>query len=224
MKNLTIVCNYPSGKLSNAVMIKDAKEIEFKNVKFEGPAYNTIMTGQRCKAGGYLESLVIENCTFNELCRHINIWCAAWKNNAVVTIKNCKFATCEQFLCLGDFHAANDVAGFANKLTVNIENCEIVNYEKNDAYEGIILCDSRHATAANYAEVNPFANVTINITNTKVGDVLLTKDNFLMGTQAVGQMLYVYRAKDNTNFVFNADTKAFFPTVYVDGELIAQLA
>lgn len=224
MKNLTIVCNYPSGKLSNAVMIKDAKEIEFKNVKFEGPAYNTIMTGQGCKNGAYIENMTIENCTFDEICRHINIWFAAWKDNAVLTIKNCKFATCEQFLCLSDFHAANNADNFANKLTINIENCEITNYEKNDAYEGIILCDSRYTTADNYAEKNPFRNVTINITNTQVGGVLLTKDNFIMGTQGAGQMLYVYRAKDGKNFTFDADTKAFFPTVYVDGELASQLA
>ena len=224
MKNVTIVSNYPSGNNSNTIKITDANKIEFYNVTFRGPAYNTVMTGQGCANGKYISNALFENCVFDEDCRHINIWFAAWKDNAVLTIKNCKFKTCEQFLCLSDFHGAAGNDQFNNKLTINIENCIIENYEKGtvenpDAYEGIILCDSRKTTASNFETLNPFGDgkVTINITNTKVGNELLTIDKFNMGTKGPGQMLYLYRAAGSKNYDFNEETHNLFPSVTIDG-------
>ncbi len=226
MKNVTITSYCPVGKPNdNTIKIMDSSNTEFKNVTFKGVSYNTVMTGQTCKPGKYIESALFENCTFDETCRHISIWFAAWKDNAVLTIRNCKFKTCEQFLCLSDFHGDAGESQFNNKLTVNIENCVIENYEKGtvenpDAYEGIILCDSRKTTASNFETLNPFGDgkVTINIVNTKVGNDLLTIDNFKMGTKGPGQMLYLYRASGSKNYDFNEDTQNLFPTIIVDGQ------
>lgn len=192
------------------------------------------MTGQST-SGKYLKYADIINCNFNDISKHIYIWFAGWQDNAVLNIKNCKFKKCEQVLCLGDYHG--EIEQFNNTLTVNIENCEIEEYQNTEnnpanpndetykTYSGIILCDSRNVTGE-LANKNPFGNgkVIINIKNVIVGGVKLTKDNFLMGTKDISQMLYVYQAAGGNNFEFNETNKSLFPTVYVDGELITQLS
>lgn len=208
---------------SNAIKVLSAEVFKLENVNFTGETYNNIMTGQNTD-GHYLKYADIINCNFNDICKHVYIWFAGWQDNAVLNIRNCKFKSCEQMLCLADYHG--QINQFDNKLTVNIENCEIENYEKNDAYEGFLYCDSRQTNSSNFETLNPFGNgkITININNVTVGGVRLTKDNFLMGTKAAGQMLYLYRAAGRALYSFDENTKNLFPTVYVDGELITQLA
>jgi len=208
---------------SNAIKVLSAEVFKLEDVNFTGETYNNIMTGQST-SGHYLKYADIINCNFNDICKHVYIWFAGWQDNAVLNIRNCKFKSCEQMLCLADYHG--QINQFDNKLTVNIENCEIENYEKNDVYEGFLYCDSRQTNSSNFETLNPFGNgkITININNVTVGGVKLTKDNFLMGTKTVGQMLYLYRAAGGALYSFDENTKNLFPTVYVNGELITQLA
>ena len=231
LTNSDVTTNFDQS--SNVIKLTSAEVFKLDGVKFDGASYNTVMTGQNTN-GKYLKYADITNCTFNDTCKHVYIWFAGWQDNAILNIKNCTFKSCEQMLCLSDYHAENKAlsgTAFNNKLTVNIENCEIETYENDegDAYSGIILCDSRSingALANQFTTLNPFGNgkVTINIKNVTVGGVKLTKDNFLMGTKNIGQMLYVYHASKNLNYEFNETNKSLFPTVYIDGELITQLA
>lgn len=223
MENVTIVGNNPEFKSGNLIKISDANALKFNNVIFKGTSYNTVMTGQSCTAGKYLQSVLINNCKFDEICKHVNLWFAAWKDGAVFNIKNTSFRTGEQILCFSDYHADNDSAGFANKLTVNLENVTIENYQKDGSkYEGIMLFDSRYCTAGTFESTNPFGadKVTLNLINVVVNGDKLTASDFIMGNNGAGQMLYIYKAKDKTNLVYSEETKHLFPKVYVDGVLV----
>ena len=201
---------------SNLVKVTNATSMTVKDTNFEGKTYNTIMTGQN--SDQFLKYFIIENCDFNEECKHINIWMSGHQDNAVLDIKNCHFKTAEQTLCISDYHNAP-----GNSLIVNLENIVIDNYEKGegDIYEGFIILDSRKAYGENdfdsFKEAAPFKNVTINIKNVTAGGVQLTAENFKMGTGSTGQMLYMYVGTKNytgDRFIpFNEETKEFFPKI-----------
>lgn len=191
---------------SNLIKVMGADTMTIKGVTFTGDTYNTVMTGQNTTE--FLKELNVEDCTFDENCKHINIWFAAFQDNAVLNIKNCTFKTCEQFLCISDFQGA-----VANHLTVNIENVTIENYETGDAYEGIILCDDRVCTSAEqFRSVNPFSNVVFNFKNVTAKGVKLTAATFGVGTGTAGQMMYLYSAKGGGVYKMNEDNAALFPT------------
>lgn len=192
---------------SNLIEVRGAETMVIKDTTFTGDTYNTLMTGQR--TSGYLKELTIENCVFNENCKHINIWFAGFQDNAVLNIKNCTFKTCEQFLCISDHHGA-----VANNLTVNIEKVTIENYEVGDAYEGIMFVDDRVCTSeAQLRSVNPFSKVTINLKNVTAGGVKLTAANFGIGTGTTGQQLYYYSKSGGGVYPYNETNASLFPTV-----------
>jgi len=196
-------------KSSNLIEVRGADTMVIKDTTFTGDTYNTLMTGQRTT--GFLKELTIENCVFDENCKHINIWFAGFQDNAVLTIKNCTFKTCEQFLCISDHQGA-----VANNLTVNIENVTIQNYEVGDAYEGIMLVDDRVCTSeAQLRSVNPFSKVKINLKNVTAGGVKLTQANFGIGTGTTGQQLYYYSKSGGGVYPYNETNASLFPTVTV---------
>ena len=196
------------------IRVKEAEDMVVEGVTFTGDTYNTIMTGQQTTK--FLKSLTIKNCTFDENCKHVNVWFAGFQDNAVLTIKNCTFKTCEQFLCISDFQGA-----VANTLTVNLENITIANYETGtaaspDVYEGIMLVDDRKCTSeAQLRSVNPFSKVTINIKNVTVKGTKLTQANFVMGSGTPGQMLYYYSKNAGGVYPMNESNSSLFPTVNV---------
>ena len=191
---------------SNLIEVHSAETMVIKDTTFTGDTYNTLMTGQRTT--GFLKELTIENCVFDENCKHINIWFAGFQDNAVLNIKDCTFKTCEQFLCISDFQGA-----VANHLTVNIENVTIENYETGDAYEGIILCDDRMCTSeAQFRSVNPFSNVVFNFKNVTAKGTKLSASTFGIGTGTTGQMMYLYSAKGGGVYQMNAGNATLFPT------------
>ena len=194
---------------SNLIEVHGADTVVIKDTTFTGDTYNTLMTGQRTT--GYLKEMTIENCVFDENCKHINIWFAGFQEGAILNIKDCTFKTCEQFLCISDFHGAE-----ARTLTVNIENVNILNYEKNDAYEGIMMVDDRVCTSSDQLRsVNPFSKVTINLKNVTAGGVKLTQTNFGIGTGTTGQQLYYYSKKAGGVYPYNETNASLFPTVNV---------
>ena len=83
---------------SNCVKVQNAKNIIIRDTQFTGATYNTIMTGQN--SNNFVKNMLIDNCNFNEDCKHINIWFAGHDDNAILTISNCHFKTSEQ-LCGG---------------------------------------------------------------------------------------------------------------------------
>ena len=199
---------------SNLIIAKEVKTLDIEGTTFNGQTYNTVMTGQVTTE--YLKRMTIKDCVFDEECKHVNVWFAGFDDNATLNIKNTTFRTCEQFLCISDFSGAD------HKLTVNLENVEITNYEKGteespDQYEGIILLDDRICTSEeDFLEKTPFKDVTINITNCTAGGVALTADTFKMGNGGVGQMLYVYCAKVKKVYSY-AEHPEVFPKVVVNG-------
>ena len=203
-------------KSSNLLKVTSAKSIIVKDTEFTGATYNTIMTGQNTKE--FVKNMLIDNCYFNEDCKHFNIWFSGWDDNAVLTISNCTFKTAEQFLCLGDFATAG------NKLTVNIVNCSIENYDNGYRegygydYAGYIILDARNVGDYNsLVSKNPFGNVSINIDNLTVKGKKVTKDNFKVATGAEGQSLYFYHNKTaGTGCIkYSEDTKQLFPVITV---------
>lgn len=199
-------------KSSNVVCVKNAKSLTLKETKFTGQNYNTIMTGQKTET--FLDNMVMDGCDFSES-SHVTMWFGGWNDNAVLTIKNCHIKSCQQLIEFGDYHNA------ANKLTVNLENVVIDEYEKGteetpDIYEGIMLFDDRVcATVEELKSLNPFGCITINLKNVTAGGKKLTKDNFVMGSGVPGQMAYMYNAKTKANVPFDASTKDIFPTINV---------
>lgn len=199
---------------SNLIIAKNVKTLDLNGVTFNGPTYNTVMTGQVTTE--YLKRMAIEDCVFDEECKHVNVWFAGHDEDATLNIKNTTFKTCEQFLCISDF------SGVGKKLTVNLEGVDVANYQKGteespDVYEGIILLDDRVCTSdADFLEKRPFQNVTLNITNCTAGGVALTADTFKMGNGGVGQMLYVYCAKARKVYSY-AEHPEVFPKVVVNG-------
>lgn len=191
---------------SNCIKVVEADSMTIRDTTFSGRTYNTIMTGQNCTA--FLKNMIVDNCDFAEECRHINIWFGGFQDNATLTISNCHFRGGEQFLCIGDY------AGHGNRLTVNIVNCSIDQYEKDGTeYEGIILLDSRKSAAGMFESDNPFGRISINFSNVTVAGERLTADNFVMGSGGSGQMLYIYKASDRANVPYTPETAHLFPTV-----------
>lgn len=209
----------PTQQSSNLVEVHNADTMTIKGTTFTGQTYNTLMTGQRTTS--YLKELTIEDCTFDEDCKHVNVWFAGFQDEAVLTIRNCTFKTCEQFLCISDF------AGKTNKLTVNLENVVIENYEHaaGDEYSGIILLDDRVCTSdTDFIASKPFANITLNITNVTAGGVKLTPSTFKIGTKDIDQMMYVYCAKAGKTYAYSAADKAMFPKIVIDGAVLTDPA
>ena len=207
----------PTQKSSNLVKVTGAETMVIKDTTFTGQTYNTIMTGQNTEA--YLKELTIENCDFNEDCKHINVWFAGFQDGATLTIKNCKFKTSEQFLCIANF------SGKTNKLNVVLENVVIENFQNADdqwkIYNGFIFCDDRACSSEeDFLESKPFANVTITMTNVKAGGVQMTPETFKMGTATADQMMYLYCAKSKNVYPFNDETKALWPKITLDGVVI----
>ena len=188
---------------SNVIRLIDGKYLTIKDTTFSGTTFNTIMTGQ--KSTSYIKGCTIENCNFNETCKHINIWFAGFQDNAVLNISNCHFKSMEQFLCLSDY------SGVTNHLTVNISNCVIDNYQKDGSeYEGFILCDDRFCTTEEaFLAAKPFSNITININNLTAGGVKVTSDNFIMGNPGYNQMLYVFCAASIKTYKFSEHPELF---------------
>ena len=209
----------PTQQSSNLMEVRNADTMTIKGVKFTGDTYNTVMTGQR--TADYLSSLTIEDCDFAENCKHVNVWFGGFKDNAVLTIRNCHFATSEQFLCVSDF------ASKTNKLTIILENVTIDNYEHadGDKYSGIILFDDRICTnEADFLASKPFANVTLNISNLTVAGTRMNSENFKLGTDGGDQMVYMYCAKSGKTYPFNADNKALWPKVVLDSNVLTDPA
>ena len=195
-------------KNANVVKVVDATSMTVKDTGFSGTTYNTIMTGQNTTA--FLKNMLVDNCDFAEDCKHINIWFAGYQDEATLTISNCHFKGGEQFLCISDF------AGTDNRLTVNIVNCTIDQYEKDGTeYEGIILLDARNVNVGEFESKNPFGDgkVTINFNNVTVAGEKLTADKFVMGNGGAGQMLYIYKAKEKANVAYSDATAHLFPTI-----------
>ena len=209
----------PTQQSSNLMEVHNADTMTISGVKFTGATYNTIMTGQR--TADYLSALTIENCDFAENCKHVNIWFGGFKDNAVLTIRNCHFATAEQFLCVSDY------AGKTNKLTINLENVTIDNYEHadGDKYSGIMLFDDRICTSEDdFLSSKPFANVTLNISNLTVAGVRMNAENFKLGTDGGDQMAYIYCAKSGKTYLYNAANKALWPKVVLDSNVLTDPA
>ena len=232
--NTTIESDNPEQKSSNMIRVTSAEVLKLDGVSFSGATYNTIMTGQ--STSEFLKYIDILNCDFNEDAKHVNIWIGGWADKAVCNIKNCHFNKMEQVLILGDGHLVN---GVANELVINIEDCVIDDYDRpgkegitanNLKYQGIIGCEAFNngANKLNSLEAinefNPFGKVTINIKNVTAGGVQLTAADFKMGTQTDGQQIWLCFDKlpSQSNVVYGEDTKAWFPTVYVDGVLVEQ--
>lgn len=195
---------------SNCVKITGVKSLTIRDTTFSGETYNTIMTGQNTTE--FLKYLVIENCDFSEDCKHVNIWIGGYQDGAVIDIRDCHFKTCEQVLCISDFHDSP-----SNTIIINLTNVTIDNYEQNDAaqpdYNGFILLDSRKCAAGEVEEKNPFGagKMVINMKNVNAGGVLIDEGNFVMGRSGNGQMLYYYVASERRNIEYGDGS--MFPTV-----------
>ena len=203
---------------SNCVKIQDAETVVIRDVTFTGATYNTVMTGQNTTK--FIKNMLIDNCDFAEDCKHINIWFAGHADNAVLTISNCHFKTAEQFLCLSDFASAD------NKLTVNIINCTIDNYDDalseayGHAYTGFMFIESRNT--ASYEDLvakNPFGagKVSINIDNLTVKGTKITEENFVVGNNEANQSMYFYHSKSGVPgcILYSEETKDLFPTITI---------
>lgn len=203
---------------SNAVKVQNSEYIVFKDMTFTGETYNTIMTGQNSTQ--FVKNMLIDNCNFNEDCKHINIWFGGFNDNAVLTISNCHFKTSEQFLCISDFAGAN------NKLTVNIINCTIDSYDNAYSnkygynYAGFMFIESRNiGNYETFVEANPFGNnkVSINIENLVVKGEKVTTENFVIANGQENQSMYFYHAQSGTPgcIYYNEETKNLFPTITI---------
>jgi hypothetical protein len=203
-------------KSSNLVMAQGTETMTVKDTTFTGQTYNTIMTGQRTTE--YLKEFTIENCNFDEDCKHVNVWFAGFQDGATLTIKNCKFKTCVQFLCVSDF------AGKTNKLNIVLENVTIESFQNDDQqkiYNGFMYFDDRVcASEVDFLESKPFANVTLTLKNVTAGGVKMTADTFKLGNAEIGQMCYMYCSKSNSVYPFNDETKVMWPKISVDGVVV----
>ena len=200
---------------SNLIKVFGAETLEVKDTTFVGPTYNTIMTGQNTEV--FLKSMVVEGCTFDEDCKHINIWFAGFQDGGSLVVKDCNIKTCEQAICVSDF------SGTENKLSITVENVEIGTYEngEGDKYNGWILFDDRVCSGdAEFTEKAPFGpdKVTLNIKNVTAGGVKMTAENFKIGVEGgAGQMMYLFCKAANKVYNYDESTAYLFPKVIVDG-------
>lgn len=225
IKNTNIEMN--KAESSNCVNIQYADSVILKDINFTGTTYNTLMTGQMPISDKtnwqFIKNMLIDNCNFDETCKHFNIWFAGHQDDAVLTISNCHFKTCEQFLCLSDFANTN------NKLTVNIINCTIDNYDhsylKNYDYDyaGFIIIESRNQNSyEEFLEKNIYGNnkVIFNITNLTVAGKKITKDNFNIANGQENQSIYYFCNKYTENnskcIKYSEQTKHLFPVFNIN--------
>lgn len=204
---------------SNCIKSKNTETLIIRDTTFTGATYNTIMTGQ--DSTNFIKNMLIDNCNFNEDCKHVNIWFAGHADNAVLTISNCHFKTTEQFLCISDFADAN------NKLTVNIINCTIDNYDGSDLggvygynYAGFMFIESRNiGDYATLVTKNPFGNgkLSINIENLIVKGEKVTDDNFFLANGEANQSMYFYHQQSGKPgcIIYSNETKNLFPTITI---------
>lgn len=218
IKDTTITTNNTTN--ADVILVRNAKTLTIQNVTFKGTTYNTIMTGQQSTE--FLKYMLIDNCNFEDECNHINIWFAGFEDGAVLTISNCHFKTCEQFLCISDFFYKNKVESQkkANKLTVNIINCTIDNYDNSYIegygydYAGIMFIESRNLGEFDaLSGVNPFSKVTINIDNLIVKGQKITKDNFQIANGLKTQMMYFYHKQ--TGCIKYSEHPELFPEINI---------
>lgn len=198
---------------ANLIAVDNAEYLTIKNVTFTGDTYNTLMVGQHKEfaTNRLPKNILIDNCMFEENCKHINLYLSDLADGAIVTISNCHFAKAEQIICLGAESELN------KKLTINLFNCIIDNYEhsEGDEYSGIIYCDSRNLSPfEDFVTAGGFNNTMINIFNVEADGKLLTAENFNMGTKDKDQMLYVYFAKSQKNLNYS-EYHDLFPKVTI---------
>ena len=203
----------------NCVKVQNAETLIIRDATFTGATYNTIMTGQN--STGFIKNMLIDNCNFDEDCKHINIWFSGHADNAILTISNCHFKTAEQFLCISDFADAN------NKLTVNIINCVIDNYDDSDLggvygynYAGFMFIESRNiGDYATLVSKNPFGDgkLSINIENLIVKGTKVTPDNFFLANGEANQSMYYYHKQSGTPgcIRYSEETKNLFPIITI---------
>lgn len=191
---------------TNGVTFSGPKSLVIRDTTFNGKTYNTIMTGQN-QPGTY-NSILIENCLFEEVASHVSVWLASMADNAVLTIKNCKFLHSDDAFIVSN--ATN-----SSNVTINIEDCVIADcYNEDDGYAGWLLFqDYSSASEEASIETNMFGpdKMTVNLKNVSVRGKVLNHSTLKVGTLHKDQDIYVYRSKGGL-VAFDPE---FYPTIHV---------
>jgi len=136
------------------------EEIVIKDSSFGLNGYNCIEIGLNNSIIPP-KKITIKNCNFTGNLTNNAILIFGTQDNAVINIKDCTFAKVSNMLRLSNRTNATNV-------TINIENCEVTEYESNLQWRAIILYENYTDTTPEAAEKNNrFApsKIRINIKN-----------------------------------------------------------
>lgn len=178
-----------SGNINNsnsAIHLNQMNNITISDSQFDANTYNMIEIG--LSSENLPEQIQIINCNFDNISNNaINIF--GFKDNAIITIKDCHFKSVSNAIRLSNMTNAKNI-------TLNIENCICDKWEEGE-YSGFLLLQEYPTGQSNFSEI------TVNIKSLvgPNGQVSGTPET-ICGTQDENQIIYVY--SDNTVQSYNS--------------------
>lgn len=148
-------------RYGNAIISANVNgEVYVKDCIFAKPGYNCFEIGLNSKVEPP-SKVTFENCEFHNELTNNAILVFATKDNATITLKNCKFESVSNALRVSNRTNAKNV-------TVNIIDCSVDKWESTPKYAGfLILEDYTSKNMTEFEEANRFGpdKLTINISN-----------------------------------------------------------
>lgn len=197
-------------KFSNAQLsLNTSGDVVVKDSVFGQEGYNCIEIGLSSKVTPPT-NVTIEGCDFTKTLSNNAILVFGTQDNAIINIKNCKFAKVSNVLRLSNKTNAKNVV-------VNIENCSVEQWEEVQVpYCGFIdLEDYTSASEDEFLEANRFSpeKMTINIKNLTHKGVKVCPEDLAtcVATKDTAQVIYL--CVDKVNYKIIDYDPDFYPAI-----------
>lgn len=183
-------------------------EVLIKNSKFGQNGYNCIEIGLSTSVEPP-SKVTIEDCDFGGELTNNAILIFATKDNAIINIRRCHFASVSNVLRLSNRTGAKNV-------TVNIEDCVIEKWESNPKYAGFLLMqDYVSSSIEAFKELNPFGpdKLTINVKGMVHAGKRVNPDDIsaLLNCNSANQLAYVWIGNVPSSYKYPEYDPDIFP-------------
>jgi hypothetical protein len=200
-------------RYGNAIISANVNgEVYVKDCIFAKPGYNCFEIGLDTKVEPP-SKITFENCEFyNELTNNA-ILVFATKDNATITLKNCKFESVSNALRVSNRTNAKNV-------TVNIIDCSVDKWESIPKYAGfLILEDYTSKNMAEFEEANRFGpdKLTINISNLVHNGKPVRPGGVeqVVNCNNANQVIYLYRDNLPADYRYPEYDPDIFPVINI---------
>lgn len=201
VKDTDIIGDFPGN--GTTLIVKDGKEISFKNMKFSAKSYNGVNIYNASK-------ITFEDCVFDGELRNNCICIFGVQDNTVIDVKNCEFGKVSNA-----FRFSNDKN--AKNVVMNITNCKVSSWDANPEYAGMMICqDYTSKTADECVTNNLFApeKFTVNVENV-IGPDGNTMVDYVKKHGVQNTVVYVWQDKSTPKAIQFSEKPEMYPTVNV---------